>query len=134
MPSVVDAIAESVGRTLADGAVLMVREQQEILALTYPPPSAAGEPPHRRSGLLQASAYAAVDAEDKDRPVLTCGNAAPHAEFLEEGTERMEKRPFLEPLREKWEQELPRLLAEDITAELGAAAPVAAQVPELAAV
>lgn len=57
-------------------------------------PSAPGEPPHKDTGRLRASISHQVDATNLKGRV---GTNVKYGKFLELGTKRMKKRPFLVP-------------------------------------
>lgn len=58
--------------------------------------SAPGQPPANLSGKLKRSFSYLVRGYDE----IEWGSSAPHAVFLEEGTDRMEARPFLQKIQQ----------------------------------
>ena len=57
----------------------------------FPPASAPGEVPHRRTGRLATSWFVVASANG-----AALRSSAPYASFLQQGTDRMEARPYLE--------------------------------------
>ncbi len=75
-------------------AETLEREVRARVGDPYPPASAPGQPPHRRTGALQRSIQGFVKPlAMKIRVGLSI--AAPYAKFLQRGTTRMAARPFL---------------------------------------
>lgn len=88
------------GRMAAWGA----RRAKQTLSEPYPPASKPGEAPHRRTGRLRAS----VDFEQVEKYRWRWGVVfgLKYGRYLEEGTTRMDARPYLRPSLEwvihKW--------------------------------
>lgn len=99
---------DEIGRRMMDRA-------EEMLSTDYPPASEPGESPHRRTGNLQALSSFEVDVSG-DQVSLTYRNDAAYAEFLNSGTSRMEARPFADLLQAEFEDQIPDLLAAELTA------------------
>ena len=72
--------------------------------------SAPGESPQRRSGFLRQSLGFNVIG----MTVLHFRDDAPYAGFLEEGTRKMAKRPFMVPAIKGWSPLFPRIGAEEM--------------------
>lgn len=69
---------------------------QESISTPYPPPSSPGDPPHMRSGELEASIESDVRREGNEVVgTVTC--TAPYGAELERGTSEMPARPFMRP-------------------------------------
>lgn len=85
-----DRIRNNVERALAH----LVDALQENLNTPYPPASDPGEFPHKRTGNLQASVYYQFDRRRFTGDIIV---DAPYAVYLEEGTQKMQERPFLQP-------------------------------------
>ena len=84
----------------------------------FPPASAPGEPPHKRSGNLQA----AVDYwVKKGKLELDIGVNidAPYWSDLEFGTKKMEARPFIGVAVKRWLKNANRLIARAIKRNAG---------------
>jgi Bacteriophage HK97-gp10, putative tail-component len=79
------------GQVAASAAERQVRDR---LSTPSPPPSTAGQPPHRRTGVLQRSIVGNVRLLTNIVRV-TVTALAPYARFLQRGTRRMASRPFL---------------------------------------
>ena len=78
---------DQVGRYIRD------KIKQDI-DIPYPPPSAPGEPPHKRTGYLQRNIRFRRDAFTKDLQILS---QADYSSYLEHGTKKMAARPFMHP-------------------------------------
>ncbi len=72
----------------------------------YPPASSPGQPPHTRTGELQAKMKHKVSISGYYDVYLRVYNTAPHADWLEFGTEKMAARPFLRPDRPNVEADI----------------------------
>jgi hypothetical protein len=101
-----DALAAGLDR----GGRHLVESIRRAVAQPFPPASAPGQPPHRRTGTYQASFDHAVDA---DHLKLYVGSDDPKAAGLELGTSRVAARPAI----------MPTLLAEadEIARQIGGA-------------
>ncbi len=85
---------------MADYGSELTKELRQSISTKYPPASSPGNPPHRRTGKLHASA--STDTNERGQTVITTvGTNAPYAGFLEEGTSRMAARPHIDPLHRK---------------------------------
>lgn len=85
-----------VAHDLARRAIAVESEAKRLLNDSFPPPSAPGEPPHKRHGRLQSSITWQL-GEDALGLYADIGTDVEYAEYLEEGTDRMAARPFLRP-------------------------------------
>ena len=94
----IDAITLAV---LQQGGVDMAADIQDSLDDSYPPPSSPGTPPHRRSGLLQELVESYV-IQEGSIITLYIVSLAPYSRYLEGGTEKMKKRPFMLPAANYW--------------------------------
>ncbi len=87
----------------------MLNEIKSSINIPYPPPSQPGEPPHKRTGDLQSSFR--INKRDSGteivREIIT--DEMKLANWLEYGTERMEPRPFILPINNRLEEDLPRI-------------------------
>lgn len=91
--------------TLTEVGLEMEDDLRDSIDTAYPPASAPGQAPHRRSGALQRAVYSVVDEFVDSGPVLTIGynrSVAPHSEYLTHGTKNMAPRPSIAPLVERW--------------------------------
>lgn len=84
----------AVARDLAARAVRVESAAKLSLNNSFPPPSAPGEPPHKRSSRLFTSITWQL-GEDALGLYAIVGTNVEYAEFLEIGTDRMAARPFL---------------------------------------
>jgi HK97 gp10 family phage protein len=66
----------------------------QTVSIPFPPPSAGGEPPHRRTGRLYRGIEATLNPKPFWRSIKT---EAPYSIYLEFGTVRMAERPFMRP-------------------------------------
>lgn len=85
----------------------------ERLSDAYPPSSTPGDSPHRRTGALRAGVAHLAGQNDHGAQVtiyVVRDGADPlvpvHLEF---GTKFMAARPFMQPARDEWAAELPRV-------------------------
>lgn len=76
---------------LDDAGDDIVEGIQRTLSTPYPGPSAPGSAPHRRTGRLQRQ----IDAQGARGLSITIVFRAFYARFLEFGTRKMAKRPFI---------------------------------------
>ena len=88
-----ERIQQYVGRWLLELAARIVETVQESMSVSYPPPSAPGEPPHVRTGMLRRS----VQIVRAELDEATIEVSAPYGAPLEFGTSKMEPRPFVAP-------------------------------------
>jgi len=91
-PEVRAALRARTAANLRAAAVVVQNRAKVLLSTAYPPPSSAGEPPHRRTGRLRASVTSEVDEAELTARV---GSDLPVARWLELGTSRMPPRPWL---------------------------------------
>ena len=78
--------------------------------------SAAGEAPARRTGALRLQWSAGVEkieSSNKTEIVAYIESNTPYAQYLEEGTAKMQPRPYMEKIKEKAEPEICKILNED---------------------
>lgn len=94
----IDLIVNSVLEQVGNG---MLDDLRQTLADDYPPASAPGESPHRRSGYLQEGVSWGVE---RSGPIytLTVASTALYSVYLEFGTSRMAARPFMSPALARW--------------------------------
>lgn len=88
VPKMRDAFVEY-GRELTAGV-------RSSLSTPFPPPSAPGRPPHRRTGRLRSSIRSVVFVTPKSVTLQT-GSDLDYSLFTELGTARMAPRPYLRP-------------------------------------
>lgn len=78
-----DAILDKLGlalvRGLDDAGAIAVRSERDLLAVPGPPASAKGDPPHRRSGNLQAAQDHRVEREHRGGVLVVEGARIPNA-------------------------------------------------------
>jgi hypothetical protein len=93
-----DRIMGRVNATMiARGRVAAAAGERQVkarIADPFPPASRPGQPPKRRTGALQRSVLGTVRLLTR-RIRVTLSAAAPHAIYLQRGTSRMARRPFL---------------------------------------
>ena len=79
---------------------------RQAISTPYPPASAAGQPPHLRTGELHGSVdyYVTANGVSAD---LTLRATADHAVYLEFGTQNMAARPFMRPEIARVRNDLP---------------------------
>jgi len=94
----------------------------------YPPASKPGEVPRRRSGELQEGIDYLITQEGS-LIVLTIISSAPHSAYLEFGTDRMSKRPFMLPALQSWTPELIRRLQAAFSGPSPVVSPAGAIIP-----
>ena len=78
--------------------------------------SAAGEAPARRTGALRLQWSAGVEkieSSNKTEIVAYIESNTPYAQYLEEGTAKMQPRPYMEKIKEKAAPEICKILNED---------------------
>jgi hypothetical protein len=78
---------DKVGRHIRD-------KIKESIDIPYPPPSAPGEPPHKRTGYLQRNVRFKREPFTKDLEIVS---EAEYSSYLEHGTKKMAARPFMHP-------------------------------------
>ena len=88
-----------VARDLAKRAIRVESAAKLLLNDPYPPPSTPGNAPHKRTARLQTSITWQL-GEDAIGLFAAIGTNVDYGRYLEEGTERMQKRPFLVPALE----------------------------------
>jgi HK97 gp10 family phage protein len=89
---------EGVAReAMARAAIIVETEAKLLLNLAaYPPASAPGDPPHKRTGTLGRSIQNEVLKDEKEL-VGRVGTNLVYGRWLELGTSQMEPRPYLRP-------------------------------------
>lgn len=89
--------------------VEMADALKKVVSKAYPPPSRPGRSPHKRTGNLQESIRVTYNERDQTLNV----NMQGYGFYLESGTRRMDRRPFVEPVihkqRAKWEDRIRNL-------------------------
>jgi hypothetical protein len=92
------------------------------IAINYPPASSPGEPPHRRTGELQAGVFHYTEETVSGvRTTISYGRAGgpPQVpEWLQYGTARMRARPFASVDRDEWAARLGALLTEQMRGQI----------------
>jgi hypothetical protein len=79
-------------QNLEDAADDLVKHLRAKVSVRGPAPSAPGDPPHYQSG----HGHDSID-KDQDGLFVYVGTTAPYMAMLEEGTDFIEPRPWLEP-------------------------------------
>lgn len=79
---------------------------KESISEAYPPASSPGNPPHRRTGALVEGVQSIV-IEDADGVEMQQGSSRDGGDpnvpqYLEEGTSKMEPRPFVKPIADEF--------------------------------
>ena len=96
-----DRFAQQAERNVRDAATLIKAELQRTVSVPYPPASRRGEPPARRTGRLEESAYAEVDTSNL---TIEFGYGSPYWRYL------APTRPAIEPTLTRINQQLESLL------------------------
>lgn len=86
---------------LTQAGIDAVADIQSDLDVAYPPASSPGEKPHRRNGFLHDQISTSVE-QSGPVTLLYVVSLAPFSAYLENGTSKMEARPFMGPAQEKW--------------------------------
>jgi HK97 gp10 family phage protein len=95
---------------IIDARILSVLEQagrdavediQGTVNTAWPPPSEPDTEPHRRSGALHDGIVYEIE-QAGPVTVLTVISTVFYSGYLEDGTGRMKKRPFMAPARDRW--------------------------------
>lgn len=98
-PSALALVGLALERGMKDAGEIMVAEAESVLSVPYPPASAPGSPPRRRTGVLATSHVANVErraSEVRLRVGVPSGSpAAARAAALAKGTRKMAARPWL---------------------------------------
>lgn len=93
--------------TVTEIGGIVADELIERLNNAYPPASAPGESPHRRTGNLSAGiAHNIYEFSDGVTAIVTSDRASGSEDvptYLEFGTEHMAPRPYMTPVRDDWE-------------------------------
>ncbi len=87
---------QAVGRDLARRALAVESAAKLSLNDSFPPSSAPGSAPHKRTARLQTSISWRF-GEDAIGLYADIGTGVEYGTYLEFGTERMEPRPFMAP-------------------------------------
>jgi hypothetical protein len=74
----------------------VVADIRKTIGTPYPPSSKPGEPPHKRTGELQAGIIAEVETFVDAAPAVRISSTAPHSKYVSA------TRPFLPAARAKW--------------------------------
>lgn len=93
-PKVEANVRDETWRRMEAATVLVSNRAKVLISEPYPPPSAPGEPPHRRTGRLRASVAREVVREGS-ATVGRVGTNVKYGRWLELGTSRMAARPWL---------------------------------------
>ena len=92
------------------------RIARQLISIPYPPASPPGQPPHMRTGNLRRGLVARVDVDvDEDfnvqiRNAIIMAPGVPYFRFVNDGTSKMNARPFVEPARQQFFQEANRII------------------------
>ena len=86
-------VRQFIVRVLVPVAQNIINIAKEIVSVQYPPASVGGEPPHRRTGMLQEL----IDFGQITHRDVSIKSKAPYSYALEYGTLQMEPRPFFWP-------------------------------------
>jgi HK97 gp10 family phage protein len=97
-----DKIIARVADELTEFTAEVAGDIRDEISTQYPPASAPGTPPHRRTGNLRASTFGLPAERAGDLLTGVVDNDAFYATYLENGTSRMAARPFFQPARDKW--------------------------------
>lgn len=119
-PALRDKLHEVAESSLSDIADQAVAEIKERLDENYPPASAPGESPHKRSGGLQESVRQQTDqVGDEVVANIQAGRGDGVAGYLEHGTTQMGARPFLGPTMNEWRDRAVGEFSERARAKMG---------------
>jgi HK97 gp10 family phage protein len=112
----------------------VVRDIKDSISDPYPPASAGGSPPHKRTGNLR-DGYSAAAVQARDamgqftdatleirNTARSVGNGESYWDYVEFGTSRMEARPHIRPAMNRARGRMPATLARRIAAAQSAAA------------
>lgn len=95
-PRVMRGMKESARAALISEASRMKAVIQLRISKPYPPESRPGRPPHMRTTRLRRSVSVTTSRQSKVlQPTVSINVKAPYSSFLERGTKRMKKRPFI---------------------------------------
>lgn len=119
MGDLTDALMQVMIDTANEVSEDIVQDARDRISESYPPSSDPGTPPHRRSGDLYESIFAAVGV-DGNTVSIECGSDLDYAELLEDGTDTMSPRPMWEGLQQDWEGFLKDRLATNIGSHFSA--------------
>jgi len=89
---------------------------RESISILYPPASEPNNPPHLRTGDLQAGCTVTPDFEN-NRMGVDIKSSIEYSEFLEFGTTQMAPRPFIRPEAERVKEDLTEII-ENLTITL----------------
>ncbi len=93
--AVQQAIRGHTAKLVEAAAIIVENRAKELITEPYPPASAPGQPPHRRTGRLRASiSHSAVD---QSTLTVRVGTNVKYGMYLELGTRKMAARPWLRP-------------------------------------
>lgn len=85
-------VRDKLVRNVTAAGEQLAKIQRQSLNTPYPPASAPGESPHRRTGDLQASVTSEVDETDGDRVTARVGTPLAYGRYLEFGTGRQSEK------------------------------------------
>ena len=103
------------GRTISHKMITRGKnkgQQKKVLGAYGSDPSKPGEPPHKQHGKLRQSIASDFDAE---RFILRIGTPLSYGKFLELGTSRMARRPYLS----RWLHENKQRIKDDLAKATG---------------
>jgi len=95
----------------------MVAEIKKSINTAFPPASRPGRPPHRRTGNLQKSIDYWVDKKTFHVQIGPNTDAL-YGIWLEEGTVKMDPRPYLEPVAKRWRKKYSILMRDTLRRRL----------------
>jgi len=106
-PAFVSAIRGTIAGNLPDAGEHLRDVMKQLIGIQGPPRSDPWEPPHIDTGALEKDIDFAVDTATL---TVTVGSTLDYAVYLEEGTDRMEPRPFLARTLVAWGDEAALLI------------------------
>jgi HK97 gp10 family phage protein len=98
-------------KNLRRAGIHLKNEVKKAISDAYPPASEPDSEPHRRSGELRRSM---AEELDDSKMIERVGTNKVYGRYLEMGTSKMEKRPFLRPTLAKERRTIARILAAKI--------------------
>ena len=94
-------------KNLHKACILLKNKIKAEIGTKYPPASSAGTPPHLRTGELRRSMAHEVDNNEL---IGRVGSNKKYSGYLERGTGKMAKRPYLQPTLEANVKTVQRIL------------------------